>query len=192
MKKVALAGLLLLAGACNNSEPAATGYKSQLSGAPAAAAGDQNPTPTPTGGDATKGKAFLASNCESCHKLDGAAHALDEFDIPAIEAIKTAPIGAHGAASPLNTSIEKNIPDLKAALGGGTAAPAAATGDATKGQAALTASCNVCHTTGGAGHVLTKADATKIAGAGSVAAHSQAVKDVLTASAADISAFLNK
>lgn len=76
------------------------------------------------------------------------------------------PIGAAPATSPTTTTT---------------------TGDATKGQTALTASCNGCH--GKSAHALAKADVASIDAAGAKSYHAGA-KTTFTASAADIKAYL--
>ncbi len=201
MKKLALAGLLLVTGACNNSEPAATGYKNQLTGAPAAANGDQTPTPTPTpkAGDAAKGTALLTSSCKGCHNGDTALE-LGATEGTLIGDFQKAGgklknddgseklLGGGGHSTTLNGNILTNASDLVAALGGSTA-PAPTTGDATKGQAAFTASCGKCHPA--TARPLTKAEVAGIPGAAAKAYHSTVAEFKDAATLADITAYIN-
>lgn len=69
------------------------------------------------------------------------------------------------------------------------AAPATPSGDATKGQTALTSSCFSCHGTGKSAHALNKNDVGTIDTAGNKSYHSSVAK-VFTVSGSDIKAFL--
>lgn len=60
-------------------------------------------------------------------------------------------------------------------------------GDATKGQTALTASCNTCH--GKSAHALNKSDVGSMDAAGAKSYHSS-VASVFTTSGSDIKAYL--
>lgn len=68
-------------------------------------------------------------------------------------------------------------------------APTAPSGDATKGQTALTSSCFTCHGVGKSAHALNKNDVGSMDTAGSKSYHSSVV-NVFTASGSDMKAFL--
>jgi mono/diheme cytochrome c family protein len=69
------------------------------------------------------------------------------------------------------------------------AAPTTPSGDATKGQTALTSSCFSCHGAGKSAHALNKNDVGTIDTAGSKSYHGS-VATVFTVSGSDIKAFL--
>ncbi len=93
---------------------------------------------------------------------------------------------ACGDPEPVSTGTK--APGLNRASGNqqpATSAPI--TGDATKGQTALTTSCNGCH--GKSAHALVKADVGSMDAAGAKSYHSGVAK-VFTDSGADIKAYL--
>jgi cytochrome c553 len=143
MKVLSLAALILVSVACNNAAPTATAYKEQL-GAPAAVTGNNNSTPA---GDAAKGQTALAT-CTGCHAEGGAAHVLVASDADSIGK-------GNAGKNPIHNSIPQaakdaftnNALDMAAFLkGGSTGGTASGEGDAAKGNALLTATCEaVCH-----------------------------------------------
>lgn len=150
MKVLGLIGVLVLATACNNAAPTATGYKQQL-GAPAAVTGTNSGNAT--AGDPAKGQTALAG-CTGCHTDAGTpAHKLAAADAASIESGTAAGNAGHPAA--IGDAIRRDGKDIAAFLKGGsttgTGTPAAATGDAAAGQALLTAQCEGCHVPDGTG-----------------------------------------
>jgi hypothetical protein len=143
MKIFGLIGVLVLTAACNNAAPTATGYKQQL-GAPAAVTGDNSGNAT--GGDAAKGQAALAA-CTSCHVDGGIGHKLGPADADSIASGAAAGNPAHGAG--LKATFDADGKNIAAYLKGGSTggtAPAAGAGDAAKGEALLTGTCEAaCH-----------------------------------------------
>jgi cytochrome c553 len=148
MKVLGLVGILLVSVACNNAAPTATGYKEQL-GAPAAVTG--NNTGNATGsGDAAKGQTALAT-CTGCHAEGGAAHKLVAADADSIGKGTAGSNPIHGSIpQAAKDAFKNNALDMAAFLKGGTAsgtpAAGAGAGDAAKGAALLTGTCEaVCH-----------------------------------------------
>jgi mono/diheme cytochrome c family protein len=137
MKVLSLAAMILVSVACNNAAPTATAYKEQL-GAPAAVTGNGNVTTG--GGDIEKGKTAFTASCASCH-APGAMSPLDgSEDIKAGFGANA----AHTAFKPVFDNDSENISAYLKSVNGG--APAAGEGDAAKGNALLTATCEaVCH-----------------------------------------------
>jgi hypothetical protein len=130
MKVLSLAALILVSVACNNAAPTATAYKEQL-GAPAAVTGNGNVTTG--GGDIEKGKTAFTANCAMA-PLNGSEDIKAGFGANA----------AHNAFKPVFDNDSENISAYLKSVNGG--ASAAGEGDAAKGNALLTATCEaVCH-----------------------------------------------
>ncbi|WP_141732834.1 hypothetical protein [Oligoflexus tunisiensis] len=91
---------------------------------------------------------------------------------------------ACGDPEPVSTGTK--APGIARAAANQNATPI--TGDATKGQTALTTNCNICHGTPAA-HKLNKADVPLVDAAGTKSYHST-VAAAFTASGSDIKAYL--
>jgi mono/diheme cytochrome c family protein len=187
MKIFGLIGVLVLTAACNNAAPTATGYKQQL-GAPAAVTGTGNAT-TGGAGDIEKGKTAFTASCAGCHGPDAASPLDGSEDI-------AAGFGANSAHTAFKNIFDTNAADISAYLksvNGGT--PAAAAGDAAKGEALIKAQCIVCHTEDGAGmgpklDQFANIDGQIATSPTRAAIHGDAITKTITDNLADIKAAL--
>jgi len=92
-------------------------------------------------------------------------------------------------AEPEPVSTGTKAPGLNPVVAAPTTTTTTTSGDATKGQTALTNSCLTCHGAGKSAHALNKNDVGIMDTAGSKSYHSS-VATVFTASGSDIKAFL--
>ncbi len=186
-------GLLLLQVACSGSPPAATEYKKQLGAVGGSGGGGGGGG----GADATAGKAFLKSNCETCHKPDGSSQIpLSSSEVEAIKGIAAGTQTVDGHGQSITDSIKKNEANIVAALGGssGGGAGGGGSGGGTAGNVQtglqiVTTTCSNCHGQGKAQAALTKASAGGVEAAGKRPSHTTVAASF--AQSADIIAYLN-